>query len=81
MPHSTHLEWSMTERWFSIWMAPLGQASTQRWAIQPRQEGPTLISVTGHSSQAMGSTSTRLGLARLPPMAIFTRLVTTARSL
>ena len=53
----------------------------QRWAIQPRQDGPTLISVTGHSSQAMGSTSTRLGLARSPPMAILIRLPTTARSL
>ena len=71
----------MVARWFSIWMAPLGHTSIQRWAIQPRQAGPTLISVTGHSSQAMGSTSTRAGLARSPPMAIFTRLVTTARSL
>ena len=52
-----------------------------RVARQPRQESPTVISVTGHSSQAMGSTSTTLGLVLSPPMASFTRLLMMARSL
>ena len=62
-------------------MACLGQEWTQRVAMQPRQAGPTVISVTGHSSQATSITSTTQGLERSPPMAIFTRLETTARSL
>ena len=71
----------MTERWFWMEMASLGQACMHRWAMQPRQDGPTLISVTGHSSQAMGMTSTTMGLARFPPMASLIRLPTMARSL
>ena len=62
-------------------MASLGQAWTQRVAMHPRQAGPTVIWVTGHSSQATFMTSTMAGLARSPPRAIFTRLETTARSL
>ena len=80
-PQVTHLSWSMWARWFTMEMASLGQAWTQRVARQPRQESPTVISVTGHSSQAMGSTSTTQGLALSPPMASFTRLLMMARSL
>ena len=76
-----HFLWSMVAFRSTTVMASLGQAWTQRVAIQPRQEGPTEISVTGHSSQAMSSTSTRLGLVRSPPMATFTRWLMIARSL
>ena len=71
----------MLARWLTMVMASLGQAWTQRVARQPRQEALTVISVTGHSSQAMGRTSTTLGLVLSPPMAIFTRLLMMARSL
>ena len=71
----------MVALWFTTVIAPLGQAWTQRVARQPRQAGPTEISVTGHSSQATLSTSTTLGLERSPPMASFTRAPMMARSL
>ena len=80
-PQEMHFSWSMQARWFTMVMASLGQAWTHRVARQPRQEGPTVISVTGHSSQAMGSTSTRQGLLLSPPMASLTRLLMMARSL
>ena len=81
LPQVMHLLWSMLARWLTMVMASLGQAWTQRVARQPRQEALTVISVTGHSSQAMGRTSTTLGLVLSPPMAIFTRLLMMARSL
>ena len=76
-----HFLWSIWALRSTTVMASLGQAWTQRVAMHPRQEGPTEISVTGHSSQAMSSTSTRLGLVRSPPMASFTRWPMMARSL
>ena len=80
-PQVMHLSWSMWALWLTMVMASLGQELTHRVARQPRQESPTVISVTGHSSQAMGSTSTTLGLVLSPPMASFTRLLMMARSL
>ena len=62
-------------------MASFGQAFMQLWAMQPRQAWVTVMPSTGHSSQAMGSTSTTLGLRGLPPRASFTRWLMMARSL
>ena len=50
-------------------------------ARQPRQASLTVTWLTGHSSQAMGSTSTWVVWPGCPPMAICTRWVTMTRSL
>ena len=80
-PHSTHFSRSITACRSTMEIAFFGQALTQWCAMQPRHACVTMMPSTGHSSHAMGSTSTTFGSSGLPPSASFTRWLMIARSL
>ena len=56
LPHLMHLDWSMTDRPFTMDTAPFGQTVVQGCATQPRQLSVTLYMFGSQAAQAEGMT-------------------------